>query len=129
MLPKNFYIPGSFRPVRRQQREEQDTRPSWCFEDRLEISTESIKGDNWLLNNFAVPSAISSGKTTPRLFHVNAVTVSRADFYRSRDRSGGCFYLTTCLPFLLRLLLSLSYVCVYLSDTCVLFLTDDFPES
>ena len=27
-------LPGSFRPVRRQQREEQDTRPSWCFEDR-----------------------------------------------------------------------------------------------
>ena len=26
----------------------------------IEISTESIKGDNWLLNNFAVPSAISS---------------------------------------------------------------------
>ena len=106
-------LPGSFRPVRQLQWEEEDTRPSWCFEDR-DIDWE-YKARRLAFKHFCYTLSAISGKTTPRLFHVSFiihVTAPQVAFISPLVMftflwrlllssnvcfSGGYFYLVKCV--------------------------------
>ena len=65
-------IPGSFQPVRQQQGEEEDTRPSWRY--WRYISTERIRPDDELLNIFAVSTLCYQQQKQPQgFFHVTTL--------------------------------------------------------